>query len=311
MYRTTDERFGLSECRSCGVFFLDPPPAPKDLPRYYPESFWRGDDRADDGRADLRGRLTEWYRRLILRDHARFVGTIIEEQKRSGSWRGLLDIGCGDGSTLAIFDCEPGVGLDGSAAAVRHAASRGLTAVRAVPDAIPFRPASFSVVTMFHFLEHVRPVAPHLASVRRLLCDGGELVVQVPNAESWGAGLLGRRWHGFDPPRHLVNYNSAAVRRTLEEQGFRVMSENHFCLRDNPATLATSVAPGLYPPARAARGLEGEGASALAGDLAYLALTLAAIPFALLESAAGRGESVMLRCRVRDRAGDRDHGLGR
>ncbi len=304
LFRTTDERFRLSQCSSCGVFFLDPPPAPEELARYYPESFWRGDDGDGEGRADLRGRLTKWYRRLILRDQARFVGQIIEEQKRSGRWRGLLDIGCGDGSTMASFECEPAVGLDASASAVRHVASRGLTAVRAFPDAIPFAPGSFSVVTMFHFLEHVRPAAPHLASARRLLCDGGELVVQVPNSKSWGAGLLGRRWQGFDPPRHLINYNPSALQRTLEEQGFRVVSENHFCLRDNPATLAMSLAPRLYPPAR---GESAGGVPALAGDITYLALTLAAIPFAYLESAMGRGESVMVRCRLRDESTDTAH----
>lgn len=301
VYLTTDEAFDISECDDCGVFFLDPPPAPEDLPRYYPKSFWRG---GEDGEPeDARGRLTEWYRRLILRDHAKFVGRIIREQQDDGRWRGLLDIGCGDGSTLAAFDCTPCVGLDSSEDAVHHVALRGLPAVRAVPDAIPFRPNSFSLITMFHFLEHVRPAAPHLASARSLLTEGGELVVQVPNAASLGAAALGRRWHGFDPPRHLINYNPDALRNTIEEAGFEIVSENHYCLRDNPATLATSIAPGLYPPARAARGTTGQGVAALVGDLSYLALTVVAIPFAFLGSAAGHGESVMVRCRLRDAGG--------
>ncbi len=287
----------MSRCDACGVSYLDPPPAPGDLARYYPKSFWRGG--REDGEDDARGRLTEWYRQLILRDHARFVGGIIQEQQAAGTWRGLLDVGCGDGSTLASFQCAPCVGLDSAEDAVHHARTRGLSAVRAVPDAIPFRDGSFSVVTMFHFLEHVRPAEPHLRAARNLLTDRGELVVQVPNAASLGAAAFGRRWHGFDPPRHLVNYNPGALRRTIEKAGFEIVSENHFCLRDNPATLATSLAPGLYPPARVARGTAGEGVAALVGDLSYLALTVVAIPFALLGSALGRGESIMVRCRPR------------
>lgn len=284
------------------MFFLAPPPRPEDLPRYYPKGFWRGGEKegADEALSgDVRGRLTEWYRGLILRDHFRFVGGIVDEQQKAGRWRGLLDVGCGDGSVLSALGCQPSIGFDTAEDAVRFVAARGLVAVRGVPDAIPFAPASFSLITMFHFLEHVRPAAPHLESAHTLLVDGGELVVQVPNSASWGAKILGRRWAGFDPPRHLINYNRDALLRTIEKSGFEIVSENHFCLRDNPATVANSIAPGLYPPARVARGTVGAGPVALLRDLAYLALTLTAIPFTLLESAAGRGESVMVRCRTR------------
>lgn len=299
LFQTTDESFRLKQCLDCGAHFLSPPPAPEELHRYYPKGFWRGtEDGEGGGGEDLRGRLTEWYRRLILRDHASFVGGIVQEQRADGRWKGLLDVGCGDGSVLEAFDCQPCVGFDSAEDAVHFVSARGFTAVRGVPDAMPFAPASFSLVTMFHFLEHVRPAAPHLESARRLLSPGGELVVQVPNSGSWGAALLGRHWAGFDPPRHLINYEPRSLRQTLERSGFEVVAENHFCLRDNPATLANSVAPGSYPPARVARGTVGAGPMALVGDLAYLGLTLAAIPFALVESAAGHGESIMMRCRV-------------
>ena len=113
--------------------------------------------------------------------------------------------------------------------------------------------------------------------------------------------MLGRRWHGFDAPRHLIDYDPTSLRLTLQKAGFEIVAENHFCLRDNPATLATSIAPGASPPARVARGTAGSGAAALLRDLRYLALTLAAIPFTLVESAAGHGESIMVRCRVAGR----------
>ncbi|MDG2308652.1 MAG: class I SAM-dependent methyltransferase [Candidatus Binatia bacterium] len=298
LFQTTNAPFDLKECEDCGAYFLSPPPPPEELGKYYPKGFWRGTEEDEDGGEDLRGRLTEWYRRLILRDHARFVGNIAREQRAAGRWKGLLDVGCGDGSVLEAIDCRPCIGFDTADDAVRFVSARGFPAVRGVPDAMPFAPGSFSLVTMFHFLEHVRPAGPHLESARRLLSDGGELVVQVPNSGSWGASLLKRHWAGFDPPRHLINYAPKSLRMTLERAGFEVVAENHFCLRDNPATLANSVAPGSYPPARVARGTVGSGPAALLGDVGYLALTLAAIPFTLLESAAGHGESIMMRCRV-------------
>ena len=132
--------------------------------------------------------------------------------------------------------------------------------------------------------------------LRSLLSSRGRLIVQVPNVEAWQCRLLGRRWGGYDPPRHLLNYSATTLRRTLAENGFRVLRENHFSLRDNPTTLANSLAPALYPPARPARGTEGR-ADWLA-NLAYLGLVLVVLPFTLVESAWGRGAAVMVEAEV-------------
>ena len=123
--------------------------------------------------------------------------------------------------------------------------------------------------------------------------------LQVPNADSWQAKLLGRRWGGYDVPRHLVNYSARTLRSTLEQHGFTVTAENHHSLRDNPTTLANSLVPGLYPPSRMARRAGPDGLGGTLANLAYLGVTLASMPFCLLEAACGAGASVMLRAQPR------------
>ena len=73
------------------------------------------------------------------------------------------------------------------------------------------------------------------------------------------------------------------------------MRRKHFSLRDNPAGLATSLAPSLDPMARRIKGKP----ASLFHNAAYLALTAAALPFALLEAACGHGSSIMLEARKR------------
>jgi hypothetical protein len=138
-----------------------------------------------------------------------------------------------------------------------------------------------------------------LAAMRELLREDGDLVLQVPNVRSWQARLLGRYWGGLDVPRHLVDYSDRSLVALLEREGFEVQAVNHHCLRDNPTTLANSLAPGLYPPARVVNGGAHSGPRALLANLSYLAITLACTPFAVLESLCGRGASVMVHARVR------------
>lgn len=298
LFRATTERFDVWACLACGTSFLHPVPTAERLATFYPETYWIGpSDR--EPTAGATGGLLETYRRFVLRDHVRFVGKVAADQRAAGIAVKVLDIGCGDGSFLEALGEREATGMDLSKTALRAVAARGFRAVHGTLDACPLPPASFSLVTAFHFLEHVHPIGPVLDAMRALLAPGGELVVQVPNADSWQAKLLGRWWGGYDVPRHLVNYSARTLRATLERHGFVVTAENHHCLRDNPTTLANSLVPGLYPPSRMARQRGREGFTGALANLAYLAVTTAAMPFCLLEAACGAGASVMLRARPR------------
>ncbi len=300
LFRATSARFTLHRCDDCRTLFVWPVPSMAELATFYPESYWIGPSDAErDTEARAQGGLLETYRRFVLRDHVRFVARVLADQRRAGMQVAMVDIGCGDGSFLEALGEPSAMGMDLSKPALRAVERRGFKAVHGTLDACPLPPASFSLVTAFHFLEHVRPIEPVLDGMRKLLVPGGEIVVQVPNAASLQAKLLGRKWGGYDVPRHLVNYTAATLRATLERCGFTVVAENHHCLRDNPTTLANSLVPSLYPPSRLSRRNGPDGIGGAFANLAYLAVTLASMPLCIVESLLGRGASVMLRAKPR------------
>lgn len=293
LYRTTGKQFAVERCLDCGLARLDPQPAGEELRGYYPDTYWF----APGGSAA--GRLEEAYRRLVLRDHVRFV----ERALRGSSARGpLVDVGCGGGLFLAMMR-ERGfrvVGLDFSreAAAIAWRRQQAPAAAGDLAQA-PFAPGSCAAITMFHVIEHLHDPRAYLAAARTLLAPEGRLVVQVPNAASWQARLLGPAWSGVDVPRHLFDYGGGNLERLLESCGFQVLRRKYFSLRDNPAGLATSIAPGLDPMARRVRRVAESGGARLAKDLVYLALVAAALPFTLLEAAFRAGSTVMVEARRR------------
>lgn len=291
LYHTTSKEFAVVRCGECGLVRLDPQPPPEELHLYYPENYWFLPD------ATTAGRMEEAYRRLVLRDHVRFVAGALRATRATGP---LLDAGCGGGLFLGMLR-EQGfrvLGLDNSAGAARIAWRRqNAPAVCASLDSAPFPPRSMACITMFHVLEHLYDPRVYLRASHDLLADDGRLVVQVPNLASWQFRLLGRAWNGVDVPRHLFDFRSRDVERLLESCGFTVIRRKFFSLRDNPAGLASSLAPSLDPMARRVRRIpEGPGVR-LAKDLVYLALVAAALPFTLLEAACGAGSTVMIEAR--------------
>jgi SAM-dependent methyltransferase len=291
LYHTTSREFAVVRCESCGLARLDPQPSPQELREYYPESYWF----APEGGAA--SRLEETYRRAVLADHVRFVVSALRQSPAQGR---LLDVGSGGGLFLGMMRARGfrGVGLDISRQAAGVAWRRqGVPSICALLEKAPLRPGAFAAVTMFHVIEHLPDPRGYLIAARNLLAPDGRLIVQVPNAASWQCRLLGRRWNGWDVPRHLFDYRDADLEKLLNSCGFDVLRRKYFSWRDNCAGLASSVAPGLDPMARRVRRIPERGALRLAGDMAYFALAVAALPFAAAEAAFHAGATVMMEAR--------------
>jgi SAM-dependent methyltransferase len=293
LYHTTTRQFDVIRCGKCGMLRLDPQPSPEELRRYYPENYWFAPDQS------AAGRMEEAWRRLVLRDHVAFVTRALRDGGTTGP---LLDVGCGGGLFLGMMR-ERGfrvMGLDFSREAAAMAWRRqDAPAVVAEFAMAPLRPGSFAAITMFHVLEHLYNPRAYLAAARELLAPGGRLIVQVPNAASWQSRLLGGAWNGLDVPRHLFNFRDSDLRELMASAGFEVVQRKYFSLRDNPAGLASSIAPALDPMARRLRRVAEKGGVRLLKDLLYLAMVLGAAPFAALEAACGAGSTVMVEARVR------------
>src|SRR6185295_18169516 len=119
----------------------------------------------------------------------------------------------------------------------------------------------------------------------------------LPNSASWQFAMLGSAWNGVDTPRHFHLFRDIDVERLLKKAGFVTVRKKYFSLRDNPAGLATSLAPGLDPMARRVRRIGETQSTRLLKDALYFALVTSALPFAAAEAVCRAGSSVMIEAR--------------
>lgn len=134
----------------------------------------------------------------------------------------LLDVGCGNGEFLALarqagWTTE---GIDFDSEAVRTSRSRNLSVHQGSIDILDDQQERFDVITLSHVIEHVHDPSLFLMKIFDLLKPGGTLWLETPNLSSLGSRRFGRSWRGLEPPRHLVLFNKASLRKLLLETGF-------------------------------------------------------------------------------------------
>ena len=95
----------------------------------------------------------------------------------------VLDAGCGTGGTTSWLRKYGTVfAVDLQCQAVQATRDRGIPAVLASTDALPFRDGVFDMVTSFDVIYHARVNNPQstLEELCRVTVDGGRLLVRVP-----------------------------------------------------------------------------------------------------------------------------------
>jgi SAM-dependent methyltransferase len=128
----------------------------------------------------------------------------------------LLDVGCGTGAILESFSRRyQAFGTDTAPQAIAFCRERGLQRLHCgTLDTYPLS-EPFDLITMLDMLEHVEDDDGLLRTGRRLLSDGGHILIAVPAFPSL--------WSKHDDIlHHKRRYTRRGLRRLVEHAGFTV-----------------------------------------------------------------------------------------
>ncbi len=152
------------ECIDCGLVFLS-------SFSHITEGFY-GNSGMHAGEVDRE----KWSKETAWDDERRFytLRWVIENKS-------VLDFGCGNGGFLlnAKEVARSVAGIEPENCLKTYFRTEGLEVFSSIEDAAD----SFDVITMFHVLEHIPDPRTILKKLCEKLNDGGQLIVEVPNAD--------------------------------------------------------------------------------------------------------------------------------
>jgi len=212
--------WSVYRCSGCGLGFLDPRPDLAELNELYRRSYFQS--KYDDG---LKTDSPEMKRRLSQETHR------IRFFKKAGRQGRLLDIGCGMGYFLLAcrrygYDVE-GMDISADSAAYVQDELKIQVAVGTI-DGVDYPPASFDVITMWHFLEHACKPDQYIEKARQWLKPDGIIVVDVPNYQGTDARKMWNHWKGWSLPYHFYHFTPETLKQLLAKHGFRTIRHKDY-----------------------------------------------------------------------------------
>jgi len=231
--------FQIVKCNNCSLIFVSPRPRISDINKYYEQENYFGRD-INSERKDLNYKQE---RKNVYEN----VYKLILNKKTSGK---ILDIGAGTGLFLTKFkDLNWKIdGVELSRDAVLYARKQyDIKLKQGDFFDFSFSRNSYDVIALNGALEHLYNPQETLKKAYSILKTGGIIVFTVPNVESLGNKIFGRRWFPWQPPRHLYHFSPTTTRRMLNNSGFKKINIYHNYWLQNYYILFQSLRYGYSP----------------------------------------------------------------
>lgn len=203
-----DPEHQVVQCLTCGLYYVNPVPAPAVLSQRVQDSAAYTDD--------------QLLKREFFRRRAQHLFDRVETIKPHGR---LLDVGCAIGTELAVARDRGWhvTGVELSESSVRIARNAGFDVHQVQLAGIGFPNQSFDLITMNHVLEHVAHTSAFMRETRRILSDKGLLFISLPNVGAWKFYLRRGSYAWTFHKDHYIHFSVRTLTRFLERYGFEVM----------------------------------------------------------------------------------------
>jgi 2-polyprenyl-3-methyl-5-hydroxy-6-metoxy-1,4-benzoquinol methylase len=212
-FTVSGELFPIKKCTNCHFQITATTPDILDLPRYYQSNDY----------ISHASSATTIINTIYLRVRTytlRWKEQLATELIAKTADKTILDYGCGTGEFLK--KCKS---LGWNVAGVEPAEDARKKAQNncnqhIAPSIDDLATKDFTVITLWHVLEHIPDLNETIALLREKLNPSGKIIIALPNPNSWDAQHYKNFWAAYDVPRHLWHFTQSNLELLLRNHHF-------------------------------------------------------------------------------------------
>lgn len=212
-YTVSHESFAITKCTHCYFLFTNPRPEKNVIQDYYESQDYISHSDTANSPINI---LYKLVRQFTLKSKLNLLNGLSPTKT-------LLDYGCGTGDLLAlakskrwtVSGVEPNIGA--RTIAKNKIGENVYSKIGTIEEK-----QSFSVITLWHVLEHVHDLNKTMAQLKSYLDKKGTLIIALPNHKSLDQEIYREHWAAYDVPRHLYHFNQLTFNTLAQKHSFKV-----------------------------------------------------------------------------------------
>lgn len=210
--------FEYYRCNTCDGWILKPELSGTDLNKIYTKAYYT--ELSESLPNPIINSLISFQ---VATSYEDFVGSFLDDDIKHT----LLDIGVGKGEFLdkmkkkglTVFGLDPYI-----EAVKRLQGKKGIKKVyHGTIESLCKTKQSFSLITMWHVLEHVDKPLSDVKMLNAKLLTKGKLFFEVPNADSLSLTMFKESYCWYMVPEHAYYFNSKSLKILLGKSGFSLL----------------------------------------------------------------------------------------
>ncbi|SFV27713.1 class I SAM-dependent methyltransferase [Thermoflavifilum thermophilum] len=227
-HAVTKEWFELWSCADCKALFTQDIPDPSTIAAYYHSENYISHTDTRKGLLFKAYHAARWLalrRKYLLIRKAFHTYVPTWEMHALQTQPSVLDIGCGTGSFLHMMQRHGWqvTGIEPSETARNIAKKKYQLDVQDPIQLNTFPDQHFTLITLWHVLEHIHALHENLSTIYRLLHPYGLVFIAVPNYTSFDERFFGNYWAAYDVPRHLYHFAPQTMQLLLVSHRFELV----------------------------------------------------------------------------------------
>lgn len=212
-YFITGDSFIIYECANCKVLFTYPFPAPDVLySKYYKSDNYLSHNKKA---SDLFSTIYRIVQKINIGKKLQLLENVNQSKEKK-----ILEVGAGVGDFLAACKSRGWKCFGVEPSEQARTVAKEFNKLDLATSINEIGEREFSVITLWHVLEHVPDLSETIIKLKNLLSAKGNLIIAVPNHNSFDAKHYKQFWAGYDVPRHLYHFNKESLISIMKSKDF-------------------------------------------------------------------------------------------
>lgn len=210
------ERYGVSLCSDCGLFFLEKMPTEKVIEEYYKNNY------------HLYSPIISFIKSIFRRFRCSSQFDYIIKEIGNLSGQNILEIGASDGMLIGHFSGNRLTGTEYNKRFKDQAFRR--YGVDLIDKNIFELGGEFDLILMSHVIEHFSDIERVIGVLRTLLIKDGFLFIEVPNSPKYGF-YGNEELKAYLSTPHTYNFSTKSILSLAKKMNMEVRSLKRFYYR--------------------------------------------------------------------------------